>query len=750
MSEFGNNGNKSTDLNEKLKTDAINCKFYTTLGKFYQSNKHRFPQSQSDIAAKKNGSPILIKTKKSLDILNQLYFVLNTTRKIIGFVPLEVFCRIDPFKVVNKKSNYTHYYNYTLYTNNNSLLDFLHEVDVKNMRFKPNSPYGNSKSNLTKLKLIIKELNRQLVFHIDYIEGNRNVDIYFNFTQEVSPITTNWLMLDWKGVLKLLESSPENEKKALVLFTMGYFKKAFKIMYGIYSNAVREKKALRAFKALVELKNIQQFISIVPSSSIYSEFQEIKNLDVEWEYYKFRNSDRLEHELAKFIRDGSMISYAQILIIDLRDKVKESLDIHLRGGFSYNDHIGELQRAFQIFEHYIIWNSSMSIKFSEFHKIVENYSLGIILGVALNEFDTSHIECLDDKTLHRLILWGDVKFLEKHYRNFIKRQIPPCAHIKSIEKLIKNHFSTKRETLEALEPKEGGYVQSEYYRISWNIIFIVSITDFDAEFIRNFFKLIEPFINHIPDRESDRIKYFGSLLFRKGKYLSASTLRRWFVLFIERRSIHDIQLIAGIGSAAKEQKVLLVSTNECYFRVEEFLFAQCRCGNRHIEYLDFIFNSMSPKYKRRFKELIEKKLAERFDPELFYICSMIEIIRPELFIENYISSIKLSPKRSMPHQPLNNPVESEINKYLNLVFKYNLKIDSNISSILGGRSEYYKWLSDMENYDYSKFDPKWINYYQTASFLRKIFSIAPLRQIVKQYLKSHYHPVLSYHYSQMV
>jgi len=92
----------------------------------------------------------------------------------------------------------------------------------------------------------------------------------------------------------------------------------------------------------------------------------------------------------------------------------------------------------------------------------------------------------------------------------------------------------------------------------------------------------------------------------------------------------------------------------------------------------------------------------------------------------------------------------ELNNFMNVVFKYGIQLPDDFVNKLRGISDYYDWLLDMKDFDYSKFNPLWINYYATIYYLKTIFSLEIIRQKVQTFLRTFHQPTLAFYYTQHV
>ncbi|NCI51398.1 hypothetical protein GWC95_15825 [Sediminibacterium roseum] len=60
-----------------------------------------------------------------------------------------------------------------------------------------------------------------------------------------------------------------------------------------------------------------------------------------------------------------------------------------------------------------------------------------------------------------------------------------------------------------------------------------------------------------------------------------------------------------------------------------------------------------------------------------------------------------------------------------------------------GISPYYDWLTNLEHFDYMKFDPMWLVNNDVSQLLKNAFRVPGLREAVRKYLRRLNHPKIA-------
>ena len=79
---------------------------------------------------------------------------------------------------------------------------------------------------------------------------------------------------------------------------------------------------------------------------------------------------------------------------------------------------------------------------------------------------------------------------------------------------------------------------------------------------------------------------------------------------------------------------------------------------------------------------------------------------------------------------------------MSVVFKYNLKIDEKIKTqidkVFHKERDYFEWLMDIDNYDYTKFNSYWILKSRTKYFTERFKKSTKLKTEIEKSLKVNY------------
>jgi hypothetical protein len=76
-----------------------------------------------------------------------------------------------------------------------------------------------------------------------------------------------------------------------------------------------------------------------------------------------------------------------------------------------------------------------------------------------------------------------------------------------------------------------------------------------------------------------------------------------------------------------------------------------------------------------------------------------------------------------------------LDELLNVGFKFNVELDGKAVRKLKKAGLYYRWLIDMNSFDYNKFKLEWLNHYPTDFYLQQMSKSDRLRNKIVEFLK---------------
>ncbi|WP_433631522.1 DUF4365 domain-containing protein [Chryseobacterium cucumeris] len=178
-------------------------------------------------------------------------------------------------------------------------------------------------------------------------------------------------------------------------------------------------------------------------------------------------------------------------------------------------------------------------------------------------------------------------------------------------------------------------------------------------------------------------------------------------------------------------------------KIEDLEQIEINLDNRYLGKLFYSFTYLNNDLKIQIKNKIIEILNENFDDKLYNLAVIYDIINFSYdFFEKFISTIPDMSNIGNNRHPFRSEENIRLTQTINLIFKYNIEIDDKLKSLVSKSHpnyfEYYSWLMNIDNYDYSKFNPYWILENQTVHFFTRFKKSQKLKEELSKCLKENY------------
>lgn len=752
--DFGNPGNENLELHKDLIITGITTCYFTELGWAFNSFKEEFPLPPKPNFSTTRDYRIVVVEQREENILNYLHSVLVKALEQINFVPISILLRIDPFRIVTLRHNYTYYANFNLQTNNEKLYNFFQELEIGTIvRFKKGSKFRNTKENVKKATEIVQILNGNNVDSISCSTNTKEIDIRLSTHATCDCVRCSFFNFQFsKAISKTENHSNEIEEKikvGYVLYQFGFYEKSILVLHEAYLEAVDKGLHVIAFRIVYNLLWQKNYVLLYKTPELTKVGEVLNSLNISKEYYIFANAPDYEQELASFYYQHYFYYNYSDEIAETVEKIKSHYESQMRGGYSNNQNYWNLICQYYEFEKFTRINSLTFSKFSNFKTVVQKYTEGILYSLFLNEYQQGRPKYITDFNLAHLLLYGDPKEISKLYNrqkaNRIKYE--PDNPTGRFEQLLDNFFFDRTYLFEnkrtANEEWNDFLITYENYFL--NFLVILSIVEFEEKIIRKANKYILSFLKNL-DLPNIKNEYISWFIKRNNYVIPNKDLYDYFTLFIEDKRFHDEDLFYSFY-AVRER--IEMEDKKLFDLIIETFFGICpKCKRQHSRSLYSIYPLLSHQLKKELSKLIEEKLQFQMDTDLYYHSAIMEIIDYKKMFKEYLQ--KIVPKRENRREhsffPSGEILYTRFNELMNIVFKNNIRLPNKTMTSFKGMSDYYDWLVDMKQFDYSKFNPLWILQYPTDAYLFRIFSITKIRKCVEEYLKRNNQPTLSKYY----
>ena len=732
----------------------VKVRYFDDIGRAINVLKEELPMTllQEKVSSENlNNINDSIEIDKTKHILDQVYDYILLIREELNFYPINLLINHYPFQI--SKKPYSYYSISTLNTDNQKLLELFNSIEItedSTINIANTQLFENVDDYLSKIKFVLNALSENLIFNISERNTRNSIRVRFYENTECGCSLCKFEVFKFVDCLNNLNSFSDSKDDLQKSFYLNY-------LMGNYVTAVeKQKKLLNLFKK--EKQNTHCFISQFNLSKL-SNF-------LFWGYFGNDSVEKLEEELKQIDlkreaiffskkENGKLINYIseKQFYLNAKDKIQISTNKlrdqyynSLNGGWSSNSEVWNLISEFGILESFLSSNHIIFNQFSEFNELFGTFTEGLFVSYATNNEGNSRLKEFDDWLIHNLLTYGNSNVINKFYKRYKLKKInyKKTSQGNSFVDLINNFFNNNelREVFANNNSEKGNRHFWEHYdKIFGNILTLVSICNFDNNYIREFTHKLIDFLKKecIP---RDLIQQINTFIYRCGKELDRETLQKLFDLAVDNPPLHKLDYFDALFYIIDKKKEKLSIDEETFNKVMTFVFEECTiCKEKHSK--DIVIKIYllidNQEYKNKISNVIVQKLQEQFDFDLFYSATIFDVIP---FYKNLFSTaIAFSyPQDShLTHRSvffnLKENRYSNVDAMLNLCFKQNIDTNTDDFQLIKKLDKYYEWLVDMDNFDYDCFEPQWISVYATKYYLKKFYDCKLVKEKLNKILK---------------
>jgi hypothetical protein len=297
--------------------------------------------------------------------------------------------------------------------------------------------------------------------------------------------------------------------------------------------------------------------------------------------------------------------------------------------------------------------------------------------------------------------------------------------------------------------QKGFHFWNKYRKVLGNAFVILALTDLPEESIKPIAAALLPLLEKEKFIHKTEHGNLATFISRKGKFFSLQTMQKLLHLCIDKNWLHN----QGIFSALKFQiiryhKQLIITDLALYERIITNFFNECeKCKTfHHGDILTKVHAILSEQLKEDLTKKIEEHLQNNFNADTYYLFAVYDVIDYRKFFDQFKQLIPVPKEKITNKHPWYGYGEvalQNLSHLINLCYKNDLDLNVEEFQKYRGITDYYDWLLDMQNFDYSRFNPEWVLEYQTDFYIKKIFSCSPAVRSIKDYLKKTKNPKIS-------
>lgn len=696
-----------------------------------------------------------ISINRDTSVIDQLHEYVVKRFKDITIYPIKLLLQDFPFRL--DESQMAHYNIFTLYTNNTILFNFFNSLELKEdgVNFSDSVYLENINDAKIKIETVIKQLNSNLIFSIGSHKNHEKKEIRLFDKSICDCVRCQFDRLNFSSVLNNLnpideDSKDELFKRAYINYQCGNFLKAVEIFERLIEWAKTSGNQTSLFIIQFNLNKLSIFIEnhYWGEDSRQSLVEKLRATNLE---AVAKKTSTLENQkLIEFILKGEFYSSTITKMYALGKEIRDSYHLQTAGGFSLNSTIWNVINEFASMDAFLNQNFIVYDAFKEFDDLFEIFTESIIASHAIPESQGSKLNHVNDYILKKLIRYGEPDTIQKLIIRYNLKEfnykpatdspesfLSVCLNVLSNYSLTLAHYNTYSET-------QHSFFWTKFNRILSNTLIITKLIDFDSQ-TKNLVASSLLDLLRIEESLKENNLYHVKSFLRKLCSEISNELKQGFIdLIISKEKYHteDFLHLAAQLSVNDNSKQGIVS--ETFVKITELHFSENGATSRNRSSIVYFFDSANSEQREKIKNKVETSLKKKFDYDLFYKSVMYNVIESsdDHFAEFFRESLPKAISTSFRNAFINRAEKrfERVNMLINLCFKIQTDFGRQIFTQIKEIDLYYRWLLDLDNFDYSKFQVYWITEYDTKYFNERFRNCIKLRDVLTAYLKKNIDP----------
>lgn len=687
---------------------------------------------------------------KEKHIIDKIHHVIKLFVGIV-VLPTDVISQLPPFR---GKENRTYVNNFYLNTENEEFFDFMELVVFENDELKLKSNDILVDNQTDKLKEIIDFFKVNLIHHINWSgkQPKNRICVHKLFQYRKCDCERCSIeKLNFKRTNILLEKDLESNtiyerlKRGYTYYLLGNYKKSAEIFLEIYNDSTKTNNPITYTISTYNIMKLKRLIK----NSYYGE--DVNQILVQLKPIKFDIDEPFVNNVAPYFLDVFRDIKENRFYENVRDEIESYYNEIQK--ISFNDKYGtaysqskydELEYSFLRFIIYLEHNFIIFNLYSEFKELSKKVLESVFALYTLKNLDTDKIEKFNWNIISIWIFNVDedhTNYLLKKYNIDVIKIDKKIDIVSRINELVENLI----ESNDYLDDLSNWNKPLKIDKIINKILLITSLLNIDySEKDKILLNVIE--LSKIL-KNKNKIPYYRLIKFIENyeNEITKERIKQILDLFYyeedQRYNFGRAINIYAEKSTKSEIEVFI----KHFLKVNSLDEIQIDIKNKYHRKLFYSFTFLDEDFKNEFIQKIIYSLKENFDRELYSFISIYDFIDyDEDFFKKYVSTVPdYSNINEDKHKYFFHSYENiELSSVINLIYKYDLEITEELKMLTNKSHkkyvDYYTWLFDIDNFDYSKFNPYWILEYRTIHYFKRFKKSEKLKFEIIKSLNNNY------------
>lgn len=696
----------------------------------------RYKEEPAEDKRDKIKNPITVDRNKS--ILNQIHEYLEKRFSDLHFIPKRLFTRHYPF-IISDTFDYSNE-PFTLITDHQAVFDVLTKLKV-----------DDEDVSCDELGVVATEVDKEMARSIFKLFAANNITrisfknedaVQFRYTHPPATCNCTYCLynrLEWDKIIReqrpTIHGDDSNSIQGRMRIAYGHYKIGDFYKCGLLVQELfkerKDKKDIILYILAFNLKHLAPILNRHYWKDIAIEqlALEFASISLDEIYDKVYKASPEYHQLLQWFHHKRFMAEA---LANMHEKVNQIVDHYYGQNTGFNSLANSLAEEYMVVERFLNRNSIIYDLYSEFQDLTDLLVQGLIGSAGCNPLMNGKLENLTDYWLIKLLFAGKAEVIQKYMVRFKLKEIqynPTDSIETSFTDIIAAIPSTYCVIEQAVNDHKGrmsNYFWDRYSEIICNAITLLSSVSLNKQQFNTSVRALLTLL-----KEPNQLVYFRLLkhlrfLFQRRQHLFFDeVLVEFYQAAIANKEFHAdrfFEILVGILND-KRIKVQLPP-------VQAQLLPILYIPDLRHEYsanawftIGYIYSSVEDdERKEEIRESVALSLSSKFDSGNYYLALMFDIIQPsEQFTAIYERDIERLIDEGQRPRPFANKeyyIDSRIDNYLNFCLKFDIKIPGSIIEKAPKMGAYYRWLFDIDSFDYEDFNSDWLYNHFTIYFKR--------------------------------
>lgn len=635
---------------------------------------------------------------------------------------------------------------------NHSIFEQVFKSIYRGKNGKIESSIQLNQEQLKSVKFISEKLYRNGLYYFEANDYQKH-EFIFDIPKNCNCIRCRYFRFEFNQIDVYYKTPDESEfdfhfKRAFYFMKLGKWNEAINDWFKCLELTNTKINSINNYKVKYNLKKA--------ASKLYSdyflpdEFQETLNRikSIEFEPFGFINQENtLLEKISKWMYNDFYVLEA---LEELKNYKKEIIKIYKhshRNGIHNNSPFLKLYYCYFDLYSFLEENQIYFDDFPLWQEIVNVYFEGIIASYATKNTSYS-IEVLNFYYLLPILNYGNYRDIVGIIEKYDVEQITIAKHEidyplkERIDKIIEfNSYDFKESFFTNEEEYSKKQFENKFEKWFNNTLIILAYVDFEDTYVKSCIsKIIDKILSGYNRFDSNCLEI---LMENKATALDQNLIDKLIHVFwtLEKDDTKYFITVLDRVSTINNLKPKL-NENEFNRFMEYYQSASDFELDGILNFIQIIANEQKTKAIQLLKMYLSEYKHNRI--ELYFKSLKRNYIDFNLSeLKQYLKFVTPATQKNLIGRPLFERTNSSIslNELIELYFIYNFDV-TEIQHLTEG-SDYYSWLINLDEYDYSKFEVEWVGLYYSNIYFTEFKKHPIIKDKLVEYLKSNKNEILS-------